>query len=604
MANSRLGAVTRTGCEPRALQHRPAHRPLRADDARRRRCATARRTAAAVFEVFARRLPEGRRYGVVGGHRAAARGAAATSGSATPELAPGWPPASVDDATCEWLARLPVHAATSAATREGELYFPGSPRAHGRGDLRRGGACWRPWRCRSSTTTPPWPPRRARMICAAGDRPCIEMGSRRTHEQAAVAAARAAYLAGFAVDVQPRGRPALRRPDHRHLRARLHAAARQRGATPSRRRSPRSGRARRCSSTPTTSPQGIRTAVEVAGPEPRRRPASTPATWPCWPTQYARQLDALGAHRHPHRDRPATSTSTRSPRSPRRRSTVRRGHRPGHRLRRAHRRARLQARRGRGPAGRQALGGQARPGAAASRRYAGTAPTGTATEEVAALAGRARPPQPGDRALQVAARAQAASPVDDVADARASRANTCAHGLRTAAVGGPQALPRRAGHPHDLRGAAVTEPEPEHGLRRADRAGRRGRAERLRRPRPAGSTSGAARRSSRRSTPRSRPPRRRSHRSSTPRTGTPSRRRTSRRTAASGRCTASRTRGAPSCIPTCSCAARWCARGPRRGRLLRVLGARPGLAASRGRPSCSRCSGPDVRRLVVVGLAG
>ena len=36
------------------------------------------------------------------------------------------------------------------------------------------------------------------MTCAAGDRPCIEMGSRRTHEEAAVAAARAAYVAGFA----------------------------------------------------------------------------------------------------------------------------------------------------------------------------------------------------------------------------------------------------------------------------------------------------------------------------------------------------------------------------------------------------------------------
>ena len=38
----------------------------------------------------------------------------------------------------------------------------------------------------------------SRMICAAGDRPCIEMGSRRTHEISAVAAARAAYIAGFA----------------------------------------------------------------------------------------------------------------------------------------------------------------------------------------------------------------------------------------------------------------------------------------------------------------------------------------------------------------------------------------------------------------------
>jgi nicotinate phosphoribosyltransferase len=35
------------------------------------------------------------------------------------------------------------------------------------------------------------------MTAMAGDRPCIEMGSRRTHELAAVAAARAAYVAGF-----------------------------------------------------------------------------------------------------------------------------------------------------------------------------------------------------------------------------------------------------------------------------------------------------------------------------------------------------------------------------------------------------------------------
>jgi nicotinate phosphoribosyltransferase len=37
----------------------------------------------------------------------------------------------------------------------------------------------------------------SRMTLAARDRPCIEMGSRRTHEMAAVASARAAYIAGF-----------------------------------------------------------------------------------------------------------------------------------------------------------------------------------------------------------------------------------------------------------------------------------------------------------------------------------------------------------------------------------------------------------------------
>jgi nicotinate phosphoribosyltransferase len=38
----------------------------------------------------------------------------------------------------------------------------------------------------------------SRMTLVAGDRPCIEMGSRRTHEEAAVRLARAAYVAGFA----------------------------------------------------------------------------------------------------------------------------------------------------------------------------------------------------------------------------------------------------------------------------------------------------------------------------------------------------------------------------------------------------------------------
>jgi nicotinate phosphoribosyltransferase len=38
----------------------------------------------------------------------------------------------------------------------------------------------------------------SRMTWVSSGRPCIEMGSRRTHEEAAVAAARAAYVAGFA----------------------------------------------------------------------------------------------------------------------------------------------------------------------------------------------------------------------------------------------------------------------------------------------------------------------------------------------------------------------------------------------------------------------
>ena len=46
----------------------------------------------------------------------------------------------------------------------------------------------------------------SRMTWAAGDRPCIEMGSRRTHESAAVACARAAYIAGFTATSNLRAR--------------------------------------------------------------------------------------------------------------------------------------------------------------------------------------------------------------------------------------------------------------------------------------------------------------------------------------------------------------------------------------------------------------
>jgi nicotinate phosphoribosyltransferase len=58
-------------------------------------------------------------------------------------------------------------------------------------------SCSRPWCCRSSTTTRDRERRRPDGDRRRG-RPLIEFGSRRTHEEAAVAAARAAYLAGFA----------------------------------------------------------------------------------------------------------------------------------------------------------------------------------------------------------------------------------------------------------------------------------------------------------------------------------------------------------------------------------------------------------------------
>lgn len=145
------------------------------------------------FEVFARRLPDGRRYGVVAG---------------TGRLVEALPQFTFDEAALELLGGF-LDAETLAFLAdyrfggdvdgypEGELYFPGSPVLSVHGTFAE---------CVILETLAlsilnhdsAIASAAARMVSAAGGRPLIEMGSRRTHEEAAVAAARAAYLAGFA----------------------------------------------------------------------------------------------------------------------------------------------------------------------------------------------------------------------------------------------------------------------------------------------------------------------------------------------------------------------------------------------------------------------
>ncbi|MGV7759258.1 nicotinate phosphoribosyltransferase [Mycobacterium kansasii] len=144
------------------------------------------------WEVFARRLPPGRRYGVVAG---------------TGRLLELLPQFRFDNDACELLARF-LDTQTLDYLRdfrfcgdidgyaEGELYFPGSPVLSLHGSFAE---------CVLLETVvlsifnhdTAIASAAARMVSAAGDRPLIEMGSRRTHERAAVAAARAAYVAGF-----------------------------------------------------------------------------------------------------------------------------------------------------------------------------------------------------------------------------------------------------------------------------------------------------------------------------------------------------------------------------------------------------------------------
>ena len=94
--------------------------------------------------------------------------------------------------------------------------------------------------------------------------------------------------------LEPRGGTQLGRPDDGDGRALVHAAARLRGGGVRAPRSPRWAPARRCSSTPTTSPRGSRPPSGSPAPSSARC-ASTPATSPSLVREVRAQLDALGA---------------------------------------------------------------------------------------------------------------------------------------------------------------------------------------------------------------------------------------------------------------------------------------------------------------------
>lgn len=146
----------------------------------------------ATFEVFARRLPDGRRYGVVAGTgRLLEALAEFRFGSDELKSLSTF----LDGDSLEYLAAYRFSGDIDGYP-EGELYFPGSPVLTLRGSFAE---------CVILETLTlsilnhdsAVASAAARMVSAAGGRPLIEMGSRRTHELAAVACARAAYLAGF-----------------------------------------------------------------------------------------------------------------------------------------------------------------------------------------------------------------------------------------------------------------------------------------------------------------------------------------------------------------------------------------------------------------------
>lgn len=144
------------------------------------------------FEVFARRLPDGRRYGVLAG---TGRFLAALGDFVFDDAALATVADFCDPATLDYLRGYRFRGDIDGYA-EGELYFPGSPVLSVTGTFAE---------CVLLETLAlsilnhdtAVASAAARMVSAADGRPLIEMGSRRTHEQAAVASARAAYIAGF-----------------------------------------------------------------------------------------------------------------------------------------------------------------------------------------------------------------------------------------------------------------------------------------------------------------------------------------------------------------------------------------------------------------------
>ena len=147
-----------------------------------------------VFEVFTRRLPDGRRYGVAAG---LGRFLTALTDFRFGDEEIGFlrDRGVIDSGTASWLADYRF-TGDVRAYREGEVFFPNSPVLQIEGTFAEAVVletlALSVFNADSAIASAA-----ARMVSAADHRPLAEMGSRRTGEWNAVAAARAAYIAGF-----------------------------------------------------------------------------------------------------------------------------------------------------------------------------------------------------------------------------------------------------------------------------------------------------------------------------------------------------------------------------------------------------------------------
>ncbi|WP_425561995.1 nicotinate phosphoribosyltransferase [Leifsonella bigeumensis] len=147
-----------------------------------------------IFEVFARHLPNGRRYGIVAGTgRLLEQLSEFRFGDA--ELAWLRENEVVDAATLDWLADYRFKG-NVWGYREGEVYFPGSPILVVEGTFAEA-VVLETLSLSILNYDSAVASAASRMVTAADGRPLAEMGSRRATERGAVAAARAAFVAGF-----------------------------------------------------------------------------------------------------------------------------------------------------------------------------------------------------------------------------------------------------------------------------------------------------------------------------------------------------------------------------------------------------------------------
>ncbi|RIJ43823.1 nicotinate phosphoribosyltransferase, partial [Clavibacter michiganensis subsp. insidiosus] len=147
-----------------------------------------------VFECFARRLPSGRRFGVVAGTgrlleliRDFRFGDAELEYLRSERV--------VGEEALAWLANYRFRGRITGY-REGEVYFPGSPLLTVEAPF-ADGVILETLVLSVLNYDSAVASAAARMVQVAGGRPLAEMGSRRTGERSAVAAARAAFIAGF-----------------------------------------------------------------------------------------------------------------------------------------------------------------------------------------------------------------------------------------------------------------------------------------------------------------------------------------------------------------------------------------------------------------------